>query len=88
MRIRPDISTSDVVGRYLRGDSMREIAADLGCSFGLIRNILEREDVPRRPPGGPRGSRGHHIAPRSRPDAPPLADDELARLRRAVGLTT
>jgi hypothetical protein len=57
MSRRPDISTEDVVQRYLAGQSSEKIAADLGCSTTVVFNRLRKAGVKARGQGKvkPRG---------------------------------
>jgi transposase len=47
-----------VVQRYTVGaQPMRQIAAELGCSYGTVHLLLTRAGTPRRPRGGARRTR-------------------------------
>jgi transposase len=47
-----------VVQRYTKGgQAMRQIAAELGCSYGTVHLLLTRAGTPRRPRGGARRAR-------------------------------
>ena len=43
-----------LVAQYDKGASIRGLAAEVGLSYGAVRNILVRAGVTMRPPGGPR----------------------------------
>lgn len=38
--------------RYLAGETIRTIAADVGRSYGFVHGILREQEVPLRPRGG------------------------------------
>ena len=52
----------DVVDQYQRGASIREIAADVGRSYGFVHNILTGSGVPMRGRGGATRSRATRLA--------------------------
>ncbi|MFN8185066.1 MAG: helix-turn-helix domain-containing protein [Candidatus Nanopelagicales bacterium] len=45
--------TVEVKGRYTRGESIREIAADTGRSYGFIHRLLVESETALRGRGGP-----------------------------------
>jgi len=50
--------TRDVVARYQGGASIRELAADLGRSYGFVHSVLTDSGVQLRGRGGATRSRG------------------------------
>lgn len=52
----------DVVARYEAGASIRELAADLGRSYGFVHTLLKQSGVPLRGRGGATRSRATRLA--------------------------
>jgi transposase len=52
----------DVVDRYQGGASIREIAGDVGRSYGFVHNILTTHGVPMRGRGGATRGRTTRLA--------------------------
>ncbi len=60
-----------VVQRYTTGaQPMRQIAAELGCSYGTVHLLLTRAGTPRRPRGGARRTRSSAPVTVSYPQGP------------------
>lgn len=52
-----DALAADLVKKYESGDSIRELAADIGRSYGFVHRILLENDVTLRGRGGAPKSR-------------------------------
>jgi DNA-directed RNA polymerase specialized sigma24 family protein len=52
----PALEVQDMIRRYLLGQSIAAIAAELGLSQGVVRYKLQRHGTPMRPPGPRRRS--------------------------------
>lgn len=48
---RSEVATS-VKQRYLAGETIRAIAADVGRSYGFVHGLLREQEVPLRARGG------------------------------------
>ena len=54
--------TQDLVGRYGAGESIRELAASTGRSYGFVHRILVEGGVTLRGRGGATRNRGRELA--------------------------
>jgi DNA-binding MarR family transcriptional regulator/transposase len=61
-------ATDDVVDRYGRGGSLREVAEAVGLSHGTIRQILIAAGVTLRPRGGSRPGGREGVKPKAEPE--------------------
>jgi DNA-directed RNA polymerase specialized sigma24 family protein len=54
--VPPAPEVQDMIRRYLAGQTIEAIAAELGLSKGMVQYKLRRHGTPMRPPGGRRRS--------------------------------
>jgi transcriptional regulator with XRE-family HTH domain len=72
---------ADIIRRYRQGESLQQVARELGLSRGRVATVLKRYGVARRAPGPDLWKKGMSPTDRKR-----LAE-HLTGLRRAAGLT-
>lgn len=44
--------SAELAQRYVRGESIRTIADDIGRSYGFVHRVLSQNDIPLRARGG------------------------------------